>query len=139
MDNPQTCGQGLAEHSAVPAKMAELIDALADNLELHMTALDLSDGRSVEECEAYASLVGQHRTIAAGLKTAAGQMAGYRDMPMGEHDAAAMNDPEIREAFERFVRLEEDLRALLEKRVPEDREMLSAMSKAGASARVAGR
>src|SRR5687768_5036442 len=107
MQSPQTCGQGLAEHAAVPAKMAELIDALAENLEMHMTALDLSDESSVEECKAYASLVGQHRTIATALAAAAAQMAGYQDLSMGKHDEAGMTDPQLGVAFERFVRLQE--------------------------------
>src|SRR5687768_16670554 len=109
MENPPTCGQGLAEHAAVPAKLAELIHSLAENLEMHMTTLDLSDERSVAECRAYASLVGQHRTVASGLEAAAAEMAGCRDLPMGAHNETALADPQLREAFERFVQLEQDL------------------------------
>ena len=133
MPNQPTCGQGLAERSALPAKLADLIAALTENLELHMTTLDLSDQRSLAECEAYASLVGQHRTIASELEAAASQMAGYRDMAMGKHDMAAMGDPQIRETFERFVRVEQDLLTLLEKQLPRDRQMLDAMARSGGS------
>jgi hypothetical protein len=35
--------------------------------------------------------------------------------------------PELRDAFEKFVRLEEDLLMLLQTRVEQDRKMLSAM------------
>ena len=40
MEEQQTCGKGLAEHSAVPAKFAEFLDALADNLEAHLPTID---------------------------------------------------------------------------------------------------
>ena len=43
MDDQQTCGQGLAEHSALPAQLAEVIEAMADNLQVHMAALELDD------------------------------------------------------------------------------------------------
>ena len=32
MNQPQSCGQGLAERSALPALMSALTDAIADNL-----------------------------------------------------------------------------------------------------------
>ena len=39
-DEP-TCGKGLAEHSALPAKIGAVIGAIGEVLEFHMTALDL--------------------------------------------------------------------------------------------------
>ena len=39
VDTPQTCGRGLAEHSALPKKLAELMDSVRGILELaHMRA-----------------------------------------------------------------------------------------------------
>jgi hypothetical protein len=38
-----------------------------------------------------------------------------------------MASPKLRDAFEKFVRLEQDLLALLQKRVERDRGMLAAM------------
>jgi hypothetical protein len=32
----QTCGQGLAENSVLPAQLAEVTEAMADNLQVHM-------------------------------------------------------------------------------------------------------
>ena len=122
-----TCGKGLAEHSDLPAKMGELTVAVADVLEHHMTALDLSDERSRKEHAAYRRLVSDHRKSAAELRAIADAMAGYRSLPMGKHNMAAMANPEARRLFGRFVRLEEELSELLRSRLERDRAMLRAM------------
>jgi hypothetical protein len=54
-------------------------------------------------------------------------MAGYRELPMADHDAKAISDPKIAKAFEKFVKLEQELLALHEKRVEEDHKMLIQM------------
>ncbi len=56
-------------------------------------------------------------------------MAGYRDLPMGRHDAEALQDPKL-EAFKHFVEIEEELMHLLEMRVDQDRKVLIEMGKA---------
>ncbi|HEX5759532.1 MAG TPA: hypothetical protein VF121_10085 [Thermoanaerobaculia bacterium] len=100
-----TCGEGLAEHSALPAKLGELIAAMAENLEVHMQALDSKDPDARRE----------HR------------MAGYRDLPMGRHDEKAMAGPEVLAAFETFVRAKQELLELLRKSAEQDQRMLAAM------------
>jgi hypothetical protein len=133
MREPPTCGKGLAEHSALPAKMAEITASVAEILEVHMKALDLTDESSRKEHDVYRELAKQHREIATRLQATARQMAGYRDLPMGRHDEKAMSSPENRETFEEFVNLEEELLVLLEKRVEQDRKMLSEMAGAVSS------
>jgi hypothetical protein len=132
MDDQRTCGKGLAEHSVVPAKAGELIAALAENLEVHRTALDLSDETARKEQQAYLELARAHRNIAAQLQAAARQMSGYRDLPMGRHDPQAMSGQKVVEAFRRFVALERELLALLEERLEQDQRMLAAMGGRGA-------
>lgn len=131
METPQTCGRGLAKHSALPAKLAELTGAVAVILELHMKALDLTDGNSRNEFDAYRQLANEHRDIAAQLHTTATEMAGNRDLPMGRHDPNAMAAPAAVDAFERFVKLERELVTLLESRLQQDRQMLIQMRSAG--------
>jgi hypothetical protein len=131
METPQTCGRGLAEHSALPAKLADLTSSVAAILELHMKALDLTDGNSRIEFEAYRELANEHRDIAAQLHTTATEMAGYRDLPMGRHDPKAMATPLAVDAFESFVKLEQELATLLERRLEHDRQMLRQMRAAG--------
>jgi len=127
MATQPTCGRGLAEHSVLPAKLAEWTAAVAQNLELHTEALDLTDGNSRTERDAYLDLARQHRQIATQLETTARQMAGYADLPMGRHDPKAMASPSLRNAFQDFVRLEQELLVLLQKRVEQDRQMLTAV------------
>ena len=127
METPKTCGQGLAENSVLPAKLSELIGSMAEILEIHMGALDLQDNDSRLEHEAYRELVSEQRRNAAKLGETARRMAGYRDMPMGRHDMRVMSSPRAVEAFEKFVKLEEELSAMLQKRLVADRKMLSEM------------
>lgn len=131
-DDTPTCGKGLAEHSAIPAKLGELTDAVAANLELHMLVLDLTDENSRREHDAYASLAKEHRATAARLRATATEMAGYRGLPMGRHDEQAMSAPRFGEAFERLVQCERELLALLQHRVEQDEGMLAMMREEGA-------
>ena len=125
MTDGPTCGQGLAEHSALPRKLGEVVAALAANLHEHLPALDGEDDAARAEQRAYESLISKFRAIAADLDTAAAEMAGYRDLPMGRHDPQAMSRPEVGEAFARFVRTEEELAALLADGLERDRAMLA--------------
>lgn len=128
LDDQPTCGKGLAEHSVLPAKLGELIAATAENLELHMQALDRQDPDSELEYRAYQKLAREHREIAASLISTAREMAGYRDLRMGRHDAQAMSDPKLAHAFEKFVDREQELLALLRMRLEQDQRMLGQMS-----------
>ena len=122
-DEP-TCGKGLAAHSALPAAMGELIDASAENLDAHLTALDPNDPQSRPEHDAYVALVAEHRRIAAQLAATADRMASYRALPMANHDPAAMAAPRVGTAFERLVRSEESLIAQLRNALEMHRSML---------------
>jgi hypothetical protein len=124
VEQRRTCGQGLAEHSSLPAKLGELTAAVAENLELHMKALDLNDENAKREHDAYQKLVLEHRQTASELHATAEEMVGYRDLPMGRHDGMAMSDPLLLRAFERFVSLEQELLWLLQERIARDQKML---------------
>ncbi len=126
MDDQPTCGKGLAEHSALHARVSALLDAMAENLELHLTSLDPRDEVSRPEHAAYVELAGQHRELAARVRATGEQMACYRDLPMAHHDEAALGAPAVMEAFERFVARERDLLTMMEERVRLDEEMLAA-------------
>jgi hypothetical protein len=133
-ETSRTCGQGLEEHSALPAKMGELIASLAANLEIHKKALDLADENSRRERDAYTSLATRFAEIARSLGRVAAEMAGYRDLPMGRHDPKAMAGRAAVEAFEEFVRVEAELLALVLERLEKDRAMLAAMGGVDAAA-----
>jgi hypothetical protein len=131
MTDEPTCGKGLAASAALPAKIAELTAAVAEVLERHMKALDLNDEHSRREHALYDRLAREHRDAAAALAETAQRMTAARDLPMGAHDMAAMADPAMGAAFERFVRLEDELLHLLQSRLDEDRAMLATMRDEG--------
>jgi hypothetical protein len=123
-DQP-TCGKGLAANADLPAKLAELTAAMADVLERHTGVLDLTDSAAREEFDAYSALVQAHRAVAGELASLAQQMAGYRDLPMGRHDEAALADPQGQAAaFQRLLTTERELLALLSTKVAEGEELL---------------
>jgi hypothetical protein len=105
------------------------MSAVATVLELHMKALEQSDANSRKEYEVYQRLVMAHRELASRLEATGREMAGYRDLPMGRHDPKAMAAAENARAFETFVRVEEKLIALLQRRLEGDRAMLQQMSR----------
>jgi hypothetical protein len=123
-DVQPTCGKGLAEHARLPDKLAELTAAVADVLEHHLATLDLTDDDSRREDAAYRSLVENHRRAARDLRAIAEEMAGYRDLPMGRHDLAALSQPDALRPFATLVRLEEELLVLLQARLQQDHAML---------------
>jgi hypothetical protein len=128
MDEPSTCGQGLASRSVLPGKLGELLAALARILEAHMRALDPADPDAAKELDAYATLATAHQDIADRLSGVADRMAEYRSLPMATHDTAVMSDAVSHRAFENFVRLEHELATLLQDHLQEDQEMLHQMA-----------
>jgi hypothetical protein len=121
----QTCGRGLAEHSALPARMAEVTEAMAGNLQVHMQALELDDEAARQEHAVYLRLAEEQRQAAARLRAVAGEMAAARDLPMGRHVESAMTSPEVADAFKQFVKAKQDLLVLLQGMAEDDQRMLA--------------
>jgi hypothetical protein len=122
-----TCGQGLAENSALPAQLAEVTEAMADNLMAHMQALELDDEPARQEHAVYLRLCEEQRQAAARLRAVAGEMAAARELPMGRHDAQTMTSPEVAHAFQRFVKAKQELLALLQRTAEQDQRLLAQM------------
>jgi hypothetical protein len=61
MTDQPTCGKGLAEHAVLPAKLGELLAALAANLQLHQNSLVLTDENARAEYRAFAMLDGMRQ------------------------------------------------------------------------------
>lgn len=126
MEKPYTCGKGLAAHAGIPLSFADVLSRIAENLELHISAL-LDDDAARRERRAYESLVAKHRDVAAHLADLSGEMAAYRDLPMGGHDVAALSTPAALQAFERYVTTKRATIALLKSSDERDEQMLSMM------------
>jgi hypothetical protein len=121
MEEQQTCGRGLAEHSALPAQLAEVTEAMADILRVHMQALELDDEPAREEHAVYLRLAEEQRQAAGRLHAIAAEMAAARDLPMGRHDQQAMRSPEVGDALARFVKARDELGDLLGQMAEQDR------------------
>ncbi len=127
MEERPTCGQGLAENSVIPGKLGELAAAMAENFEMHMRALDVDDPQSGEEYKVYVQLANEQRETAARLLATANEMAGARELPMGRHDFDEVRNSQVLEAFEKYVRIEQELLALLQQASEHDRSMVDEM------------
>src|SRR3954467_13515326 len=125
-----TCGQGLAEHSVLPGQPSEVMESMAETLEVHRTALDLDDEATRPEDAAYRDLAEQQRAAAAQLRAISGEMAGQGELPMGRHRLEVLTSPAAVEAFERFVATERDLLGLVQQAVARHEAMLGAMRSA---------
>ena len=123
MSEQLTCGQGLAQNAGLPANLADLLGAVAEILEVHLTALDPTHKPSRPELDAYVGLATGHREIESRLRVVALQMEGYRDRPMAQHDMDVMTSPKTAEAFHRLVAQQEALAALLTSRLDRHRQI----------------
>jgi hypothetical protein len=120
LEQEQTCGRGLAEHSALPARLAAVIEAMADILRVHMQALELDDEPAREEHAVYLRLAEEQRQAAGRLHFIAGEMAAAGDLPMGRHDIPTMRSPEVGDAYQRFVKARNELGDLLREMAGQD-------------------
>ena len=91
MAEEPTCGQGLAQHAELPLLVGDLMGAVADNLGAHLPGLVPSDEDSQHEKRVYENLMTRHREAAAMLRAIGAEMAGHREMPMGDHDLRALS------------------------------------------------
>jgi hypothetical protein len=122
-----SCGAGLATHASVPGKLAPLLAALADTLELHREMLDPKDTSCRAEDDAYRQLAAAYREISARLAETAAFMAGCRELAPCPHDTAAFG-PRHREAFERFVKAENQLLQILRPACERDQKLFASLS-----------
>jgi len=123
-----TCGAGLAQHAAVPRRVAIYLAELAETLELHRAMLVLDDASSKNEDAVYGDLAASYRDIAAKLRGAADRMSALHDLPMGAHDERKWTD-EHAKAFARFVQEQGALASILRMAAMRDERMLASMQK----------
>ena len=127
MAEEPTCGQGLAQHAELPLLVGELMGAVADNLGAHLPGLVASDENTQREKRVYEDLVTRHREAAAMLHAIGAEMAGHRDMPMGDHDLQALSSGEVVDALEGMIRVESRLIARVQQQLTEHRAILDAI------------
>jgi uncharacterized protein YndB with AHSA1/START domain len=122
-----SCGEGLAQHAGLPAKMAEQLAALADTLELHREMLNPTDEASKREDDAYRRLATNYRDISTQLGSTATFMAECRSLPACPHDTSVYG-PRHLEAFQRFVRIQNELFEMLRTARERDERLLASIT-----------
>jgi uncharacterized protein YndB with AHSA1/START domain len=123
-----TCGAGLAQHAAVPRRVAIYIEELGETLELHRAMLVLDDANSKSEDDIYRELAASYRDIAARLRVAADRMSTQSGLPMGTHDQSRWTDAHMK-AFARFVHEQVALASVLRMAAARDEQILVSMQK----------
>lgn len=124
MTSEPTCGEGLAQHAALPKLVGALLDSMADNLVAHLGSLVADDQDTQHEKRVYEGLAARHREVSGMLNAIGDEMAGCREMPMGAHDLDALSRPPVTEAMTRMIRAETDLVAFVEQQLTHHRAML---------------
>ena len=130
MNEHHACGRGLADQAVVPARIADVLEAVAMTLEAHTGSLDPDDENAHVERRVYDRLADGHRRVAAELRSLHEQMAGAYDLPPAKHDGEALVAQAAVTAYERYVEAEQALLDLLQTRVQQDRRLLHAMAEA---------
>ena len=123
-----TCGAGLAQHAAVPRRMAIYLAELAETLELHRAMLLLEDSNAKVEDDVYRELSASYRNIAAQLQETAQRMAAQVTLPMGAHDESKWTDKHMK-AFFNFVHEQGALASVLRMAAARDEQMLTSMQR----------
>jgi hypothetical protein len=127
-----TCGAGLAQHAAVPRRIAVYLDELATTLELHRAMLLLEDPNSKLEDDVYRELAGSFRGISRQVGDAASLMSAQASLPMGAHEVSKWTDNHMK-AFERFVHEQGALASVLRVAAARDEQMLASMQQKSAT------
>jgi hypothetical protein len=76
MDEPRTCGEGLAQRSALPARVSALTAAMPEVLETHEQTLDLTDDNARAEHIAYQQPADDYRRVTSQLRATADRTLG---------------------------------------------------------------
>jgi uncharacterized protein YndB with AHSA1/START domain len=129
VDEAPSCGEGVAQHAAIPATLGLMFEGLAETLALHRKMLDLDDENARKEDEVYSDLAARWTEIARQVRETAALMLAQRDLAMGAHDENAWG-PDNLEAFAKFVRAQGQALALLRVAQEHDERMLRSMQSA---------
>jgi hypothetical protein len=110
-----TCGQKVASMAAIPAKLAEGAETVAEMWEAH-AALMGNDKESQAEAKGLRALAKGHKQVAASLKKESEEMKKAASWPAAPHDMdKMMNDPKSAAAMQKLMRVHREIIALMQK------------------------
>jgi hypothetical protein len=120
-----TCGQMVAGMAAIPAKLSEGADAVAEMWDAH-AALMGKDKESQAEAKALRVLAKGHKQIAASLRKASEEMKQASSWPGAPHDMNKMkSDAKLLAAHQKLIAAQKEIIALMQKSLAD----MEAMSK----------
>jgi hypothetical protein len=110
-----TCGQMVSGMAAIPAKLAEGAESVADMWEAHAALLG-KDKDSQAEAKALRALAKGHKQIAASLRKESEEMKKASGWPAAPHDMAKMSsDPKLTAAGHKLMEAQKEIIALMQK------------------------
>lgn len=117
----KTCGQMMSEKAVLPAKMAELVTAVATMADAHANFMLTSEPKSKEaaaEAEGMKKLAQMHRDSAVAFTKIAESLKAAAAWPAAPHDMKKMMaDPKIQESMKLMLSTHKEMAALLQKEV----------------------
>jgi hypothetical protein len=110
-----TCGEKIASMAAIPAKLAEGAESVAEMWEAH-SALMGNDKESQAEVKGLRPLIKGHKQIAASLRKESEEMKKAASWPAAPHDMEKMmSDPKAAAAMQKLMQVHKDIIALMQK------------------------
>lgn len=121
-DHPaKTCGQMTADAAAMPAKVAELMAAYAEEAEAHAAFMAgvKGDKNATAEADAMKKLAASYKESAAALTKTADAMKAAASWPAAKHDMKALTaDAKVKAAMDKVGGLQKDFGAMVAKMAP---------------------
>ncbi len=129
MPEHMTCGQMMAAESAMPAKMNELMTAIADGMEMHAKWSGTANKVAKGEHDAMMKIAKDHRQMGAMMKSTSEEMMKQKNLASAPHDMKAM-DPKMGETMTKQVTLEREMATMMMKDADETEKAVQMMAKA---------
>lgn len=129
-----TCGQWAASKAPLPAKLGELMTAIADNLEFHAKWTGTKDKAAKAEHDMLMKMAKDHRAIGKMSTDISNGMTKAKDMAQATHDPKTMDGAKMAEMQLKQIKLQREMAQMMMKDADEAEKMLSSM-KAGAGSK----
>jgi hypothetical protein len=117
----KSCGQMTADAAAMPAKVAELMTAYAEEAEAHAAFMGAvkGDKAAAAEADALKKLAQSYKDSAAALTKTADAMKSAASWPAAKHDMKAMmGDAKVKGAMDKVQALQKDFGMMVAKMGP---------------------
>lgn len=113
----KTCGQMVADNAGMPAKIADLMNAYADEADAHAAFMAAGkDKNAMAEIDGTKKLAVQYRETAASLTRTADAMKAAAGWPAAAHDMKKMAaDAKLKAASDRTMQLQKEFGEMIAK------------------------